>query len=102
MEAYKHDLDLIFADIKESQEGILARPEVSQEYKDFIELFDRLETDEDYEYFMTEMMKNGEEIFNAIAMLGIVCNLTFQGKFELLESVKKMCNLYHSLNKIQV
>ncbi len=99
MEAYKHDLDVLFADIKLNQEELLSNEEVTQEYKDLILFWDKLEVEEDYEYFMSEMMKNGARLFNPATVLMLTCSLTFQGKFELLESFKRMANLYWELKK---
>lgn len=100
MQAHKYDLDILFADLKSQQKEILESPAVSQEYKDMLQAFDALELEEDYEYFMEQMFKLGDQVFSDMVILATSVKLAVQGKADVCQSYNNIARLYKSLKKM--
>ena len=102
MEPFKHDLDVLFSNSKKHQEVLLSSDEVSEEQKEMIKCFDKLELEEDYEFFLGELMNNGQNLFNPFRVITVTTALLLKGEQELADSYNAIGRLYYSLNKIQL
>ena len=101
MEAHKPHLDVLYQELRSNKDNEDLQANLSRSMFDLIEDNETLTEDWQYELFLEHLFKNGETIFNHVAIIANSLSLIMTGKSHVSESYNRIGQLWHELNKME-